>query len=116
MNFLFKQIKDPDTIWVLANDYRRLIMWKDDRRQNGTFQIPKKKSFLFLSFGKAVFFFIFKYFRLTVCIILNNSLYGFGLGKRAAPTIEEDTSTSAPIDQSNYINDGYDRSMFSTNH
>ncbi|XP_031640410.1 helicostatins isoform X2 [Contarinia nasturtii] len=33
-------------------------------------------------------------------------LYGFGLGKRAA-NIEEDASTTAPIDQSNY--DGYDR-------
>lgn len=43
-----------------------------------------------------------------------NSLYGFGLGKRAAPAIEEDTSTSTPIDQSNY--DGYDRSMFTANH
>lgn len=40
-----------------------------------------------------------------------HSLYGFGLGKRAA-NIEEDTSTTAPIDHSNY--DGYDRSKFSS--
>lgn len=41
------------------------------------------------------------------------SLYGFGLGKRAAP-IEENSSTPQPIDQQNY--DGYDRSMLSQNH
>lgn len=37
------------------------------------------------------------------------SLYGFGLGKRNANTIEEDSSTPVPVEQQNY--DGYDRGM-----
>lgn len=39
------------------------------------------------------------------------SLYGFGLGKRNAEPIEEDSSTPVPIEQQqNY--GGYDRGMY----